>query len=191
MFNFAIFASGNGSNALSIINYFEGQQNGTVSIIICNKQGAGVIDVAKEKNIKYAVLDKNEFHSGTVVNLLASNNISMVILAGFLLKISPQLIKLYPNKIINLHPSLLPKYGGKGMYGMHVHQAVIDNKEHESGISIHFVNENYDQGDIVFQAKTTLDPLETVSTLAKKIQKLEHKYYPQIIQKLISDNERI
>ncbi len=180
----AIFASGKGSNAEKIIN--ECKEN--VVLIVSNNPNAGVLEVARQNLIQTFVFDKNAFFcSEDLIPLLRNHRVEFIVLAGFLWMIPPFLLCEFPNKIINLHPSLLPKFGGKGMYGMNVHKAVIEAGETESGITIHYVNENYDQGEIIFQEKCKIDFSETPETLSQKIQKLEHLYFPQILKKLISE----
>jgi len=187
MHKIAIFASGNGSNAENIINYFKENKNVNVSLIVSNKKDAFVLERAKKNNIPFVYIPASSFSQDHVLpDLMKKHTISFIILAGFLLKIPSSLIIIFPNKIINIHPALLPKYGGKGMYGSHVHEAVLENKEKESGISIHYVNENYDEGDIVFQAKCDIKTTDNPEILAKKIHALEYKHFPLIIEKLLN-----
>ncbi|MCB0802840.1 MAG: phosphoribosylglycinamide formyltransferase, partial [Flavobacteriales bacterium] len=180
----AIFASGAGTNAREIINYLtQSQSSVRVELLITNNKNSGLVHIAKREKIPCVIID-NSFHSNGVntLTILKQHAIQWVILAGFLRKIPLELIRGFSNRIINLHPSLLPKYGGKGMYGKHVHEAVLLNNEIESGITIHIVNEEYDQGAILFQAKCKIESGETITSLALKIQKLEHQYYPIIIE---------
>jgi phosphoribosylglycinamide formyltransferase 1 len=187
MQNLAIFASGTGSNAQNIIDHFRNSAKARVSMIVCNKPGAGVLNIAQKEQIPALLIEKEEFFRGNAyINELKEKHIDLIILAGFLWKIPSALIKAFPHKIINIHPALLPKYGGKGMYGQHVHQAVIDNKEKESGISIHYVDEQYDHGDIIFQATCPVDINATADSLAQCIHQLEHEHYPKIVEKLVS-----
>ena len=182
----AIFASGSGSNAENICNYFSASSDVEVVLICTNKKDAYIVERANKLNIPVCIFTKHEVNS--FVNLhkkLQNIGVDVVILAGFLLKIPTIMIEKYPNRIINIHPSLLPKYGGKGMYGNNIHKAVIENKETESGISIHFVNKNYDEGKIILQKKCVVDNNETVETLIEKIQKLEYNYYPVTINKIL------
>jgi formyltetrahydrofolate-dependent phosphoribosylglycinamide formyltransferase len=190
MQNIAIFASGAGSNAQNIINYFRPNEplGGSVSIklIVCNKPGAGVLAIADREQIPTLLIEKEKFFRGNAyVDELKEKKIGFIVLAGFLWKIPSALIKAFPHKIINIHPALLPKYGGKGMYGHHVHQAIIDNKEKESGISIHYVDELYDHGDLIFQAKCAIHETDTADSLAKCIHQLEHEHYPRVIAALV------
>jgi formyltetrahydrofolate-dependent phosphoribosylglycinamide formyltransferase len=182
----AIFASGAGSNAQKIIEQFKTNEKVLVSLIVSNKTGAGVLKIAERENIPSLILDKEKFFRGNAyVDELREQGIDFIILAGFLWKIPSALIKVFPNKIINIHPALLPKYGGKGMYGHHVHEAVIGNKEKESGITIHYVDELYDHGSIILQAKCTVEENDTAESLAAKIHLLEHANYPVVIERLI------
>jgi len=183
----AIFASGAGSNAQQIINHFRSSKDTKVALVVCNKPGAGVLSIAEKENIPFRLVSKNAFFStGYCLAELQSNKIDFIVLAGFLWKIPGQIISAYPKKIVNIHPALLPKYGGAGMYGHFVHEAVILNKEDESGITIHYVDELYDHGAIIFQAKCTVDASDTPDTLAQKIHALEHANYPAQIEKIIS-----
>lgn len=182
----AIFASGAGSNAQKIIDQFRDSSEVKVALIVCNKPGAGVIHIAEKENIPFLLIDKEKFFRGNAyADELKAAGISFVVLAGFLWKIPSELIKAYPNRIVNIHPALLPKYGGRGMYGHHVHQAVINNKEKESGISIHFVDEQYDHGKIIFQATCPVLENDTAGSLAQRIHALEHKHYPEVIGQLL------
>jgi len=181
-FRLAIFASGSGSNAEAIMKFFEHHATIEVALIISNKEKAGVIEKAKQFDVKSLLMNKEEFyHSRAVLQILQSHGISHVVLAGFLLLVPDYLIKAYPAKIINIHPSLLPKFGGKGMYGMHVHRAVITAKESESGLTIHLVNEHFDDGEILLQVKCAIETNDSAETLAKKVLQLEHKHYPRVI----------
>jgi phosphoribosylglycinamide formyltransferase 1 len=184
----AILASGSGTNAENIILHFKDHKNITVSLILSNNPNAGVLERAKKLGITSVVFNRSDLNeTGKVLDILEQANIGFIVLAGFLWLIPKNILNAYKGKIINIHPALLPKYGGKGMYGDKVHQAVIDNKELETGITIHYVNEEYDQGDIIFQAKCTIDPLkETVDEIAHKVHQLEYTHYPIIIQKLLN-----
>lgn len=183
--NIAIFASGSGSNAEKIVEYFKGKENITVSVILTNNPEAGVISRADTLGIPCYVFDREAFKGSEVLNILQENDIDFIVLAGFLWLIPKKYIEAFPNKIVNLHPALLPKYGGKGMYGHHVHEAVIANKEVESGITIHYVNEAYDEGSIIFQAKYSIAPSDSAMDIAFKGQVLEHEHFPQVIEKLL------
>lgn len=182
----AVFASGAGSNTQKIIDHFsERGKGGEVALIVCNKAGAGVLQIAANENIPVIMIDKERFFRGDgFLPELKSFEIDLIVLAGFLWKIPQSLIDAYPRRIINLHPALLPKYGGKGMYGSFVHEAVLNAGEAETGITIHYVDEHYDQGDIIFQAKCTVNN-DDVKSLSQKIHTLEHQYYPVIIEKVL------
>jgi len=181
-----IFASGNGSNAENIITYFRKRAIDLNWMIITNNANAGVIQRSIKMGVPFLVFNKKDFHQNIFLKKISLINPKLIILAGFLLKIPENLIKKFNNKIINIHPSLLPKYGGKGMYGINVHEEVIKNKEDQSGISIHYVNNQYDDGKIIFQKSTKIIYPSTAEKLAKKIHELEMKYFPEIIEKLIN-----
>ena len=196
----AVFASGAGTNTQKIIQYLtsppaplHGVERGEikppqiqVALIVCNNPGAGVLKIAEKENISSIILKKEKFFSGNAyADELKEQGIDLIVLAGFLWKLPPALIRAFPQRIINIHPALLPKYGGKGMYGKHVHQAVIDNKEKESGISIHYVDELYDHGKIIFQTRCPVLANDTADSLAARIHLLEHEYYPRIIESLL------
>jgi formyltetrahydrofolate-dependent phosphoribosylglycinamide formyltransferase len=183
--NVAIFASGGGSNAEQIINYFSSSSIKIV-LIVCNKPGAGVLEIAAKAGIPSLLIEKERFFNGdNYISELQKHKIDFIVLAGFLWKLPEALIKVYPKKIINIHPALLPKYGGTGMYGRHVHEAVITNKEKQSGITIHYVDELYDHGEIIFQAACAVDENDTAETLAKKVQALEHEHYARVIESVV------
>ena len=183
-----LFASGSGSNFKKICEYFKNDNTVSIELLISNNPKAKVLQIAEGFKIKNLVIDKQSFYdSDKVLNSITRINPSLIVLAGFLWKIPSALIDKFPNKIINIHPALLPKFGGKGMYGMHVHNAVILNNENKSGITIHYVNENYDEGAVIYQHKYTISLVETSLTLSKNIQELEHTYYPLIIDKLIKN----
>lgn len=189
MKNIAIFASGEGTNAQNIINYFKNDAQVKVALVVCNKPQANVLKRAKEATIPTFLINRNNFiESDEAVNVLKNAKIDLIVLAGFLWLIPTNLIKAYPNKIINIHPALLPKFGGKGMYGMHVHKTVIASKEEESGISIHYVNENYDEGKLIAQYKCKLTASDSAATLALKIHELEQQFFPVIIEKVLKSN---
>ena len=182
----AIFASGAGSNARKIIEYFENKGlRIKVSLIVCNVPGAGVLEIAKEKGIPSLIINKTDFSATGYVESLQNADINFIVLAGFLWKVPEVLVRAYPKAIINIHPALLPNYGGKGMYGARVHEAVITAKEKESGITIHWVNEHYDEGAIIFQAKCSIDASDTAESLANKIHALEHAHFAPTIEKLL------
>ncbi len=185
--NIAIFASGTGSNAEKIMEYFSDQEKIEIGLVVSNKSSAGVLQIAKKHHIKTKVLSKSAFEQTTeIIDCLKNASIDFIVLAGFLLKIPTDLINEFPNRIVNIHPSLLPKYGGKGMYGKFVHEAVLRNKESESGISIHVVNENFDEGRIIHQAKVHLSNRDTLDSITQKIQALEHSVYPKVIEEYIT-----
>ena len=182
----AVFASGAGTNTAKIIDKFKHHPVVSVALIVCNKPGAGVLQVAEKNNIATLLIDKERFFRGDgYVDELKLKEIDFIVLAGFLWKIPDALIKAYPKKIINIHPALLPKYGGKGMYGQFVHETVLTNKEAESGITIHYVDEHYDNGDIIFQARCPVMEDDTPDTLAQRIHLLEHEFYPGVIEDLL------
>jgi phosphoribosylglycinamide formyltransferase-1 len=189
MVHIAIFASGTGSNAQKIIDHFRNDPLVMISLVISNKPGAGVLNIAQRENIPSLIIEKERFFRGDgYVSVLKERNIQWIILAGFLWKIPTSLIHAFPGRIINIHPALLPKYGGKGMYGHFVHEAVIGAKEKESGITIHYVDEQFDHGKHILQLTCPVDEADTPETLAKKIQVLEHKHYPEVIARLVNDN---
>ncbi len=182
----AIFASGAGTNAQKIINHFRNHPTISISLIVCNKPAAGVIKIAEIENIPYLLIEKKRFfEEDAYLAELQNQQINFIVLAGFLWKLPSLLIQAFPEKIINIHPAILPKYGGHGMYGARVHDAVIKATEKESGISIHFVDEMYDHGKIIFQATCPVTENDTAVTLAAKIHTLEHKHYPLIIEKFL------
>ena len=183
----AILVSGTGTNAINIIEYFEKNSVADVVLVISNKTDALAVEKAQNKGVKTVVFNNESFKkNGVVLDYLMSQSVDFIVLAGFLIKISNDIIHAYPNKIVNLHPSLLPKYGGKGMYGKRVHRAVIEAQESESGISIHFVDKEYDEGAIIFQAKVSVEKGDSVEVLTKKIQQLEHRFFPKVIEQVIS-----
>ena len=185
MTRIAIFASGSGSNAENIANYFSNNPSIEVSLMLTNNPNAFVIQRAKKLGIKSLVFNKEDFFkTDEILRFLDINDIDLIVLAGFLLKIPRKLIKSFPSKIINIHPALLPKYGGKGMYGDNVHKAVVENNETESGITIHYVNEHYDEGKIIFQAKFPILPSDTYENVTSKIHELEYEHFPKVIESL-------
>ena len=189
MTNLAIFASGSGTNAEKIISHFKKNSGVCIKLIVCNNPKAFVTQRAKNHGIDCMIISKQELqHDTDISTTFHEHQIHWIVLAGFLLLVPTYLIDLFPNKIINLHPALLPKYGGKGMYGMHVHNAVIENGESKSGITIHFVNQHYDEGKIIAQFSCDVVSSDTPETLAQKIHQLEHRHYPLAIEKLISNN---
>ncbi len=178
----AIFASGSGSNAQNIVEYFENNPLVKVQLILANKPDAFVLERAKNLGIPSIVFNRDDFYkSNNVLDILDINEIDFVVLAGFLWLIPDNLIHKYPSKIINIHPALLPKYGGKGMYGAKVHEAVRASGDKETGITIHYVNEKYDKGQIIFQTKTKIEKTDTPDSIAQKVHELEYKNFPKII----------
>lgn len=186
-----IFASGAGSNAQKIIDYFKEKQTAEIVLIVCNKQGAGVLQIAAKEHIPVLLIEKNKFRETGYLEELEKYKPDLLVLAGFLWKVPGMLIQHFQNKIINIHPALLPAYGGKGMYGNAVHAAVLAAKEKESGITVHLVDEKYDHGETIFQAKCTLSENETPESLATKIHQLEHEYFAEIIEKVLSGKSTI
>jgi phosphoribosylglycinamide formyltransferase-1 len=179
MHQLILFASGRGSNVQAVIQYFEGKEKANVALIVCNNPEAGVLEIAASHNIPVLLIDRKSFKEPEFVAQLKSYNPSLLVLAGFLWKV--------PETVINIHPALLPKYGGKGMYGSHVHQAVVAAAEKESGITIHFVNEHYDEGATILQAHCSLIPEDNHESLAEKIHKLEHYFFPRTIEFLLDN----
>jgi len=188
MLNIAVFASGSGSNAENIINYFKDNNTILIKLIVSNNPNAYVHQRAQKAGIESITFPKADFDNPVrILDCLKKYHIDFIVLAGFLLKIPQSIINAYPDRIINIHPALLPKYGGKGMYGDKVHKAVVSAGEQETGITIHYVNENYDEGNIIFQAKCTIDSEDTFETVAEKVHQLEYKYFPEVIDKLTTN----
>jgi phosphoribosylglycinamide formyltransferase-1 len=182
----AVFASGTGSNAARIIDYFRHHPGIRVSLIACNKPDAGVLGIAEKEGVPTLLIEKERFFRGDAyTGELEKRDIDLIILAGFLWKIPSALIRAFPGRIVNIHPALLPKYGGKGMYGRFVHEAVIAASDKETGITIHYVDELYDHGDPIFQARVTVEPGDTPETLAKKVHLLEYEHFPRIIEEVV------
>ena len=187
MKNIVLFASGSGTNVENIIEYFKDIDVKNNFFVFTNNPNAFVIERAKKLDVPYFVFDKEELNNGIVLNKVNDFNPNLIVLAGFLLMFPASIIERYPNKVINIHPALLPKFGGKGMYGMHVHEAVVANNEKETGITIHYVNEKYDEGAIIFQAKTNIEPGFSSQDVANAIHKLEYEYFPKTIECLLVD----
>jgi phosphoribosylglycinamide formyltransferase-1 len=185
MHSLVIFASGTGTNANAIIEYFKANNAAKVSLIVSNKSDAGVLDIARREKIPFLIISRQTFKEAALVEQLKQYDPSLIILAGFLWQIPEALIKTFPDRIINIHPALLPGYGGKGMYGHHVHNAVLEAKEKESGITIHYVNNNYDEGDIILQARCKVNGADSAGDLASRIHRLEHFYYPRAVEFLL------
>lgn len=182
MKNLAIFASGSGSNTEVIVRHFAESELARIVLVITDRKDAGVIERMKKFDIRIRIIDKEALMGEELLSVLKTARVDLIVLAGFLRKIPGHIIDAYPNRIINIHPSLLPDYGGKGMYGMNVHKAIIENEEEESGITVHYVNEEFDEGEIIFQETVEIDPDDTAEDLAYKIQQLEHKHYPEVIE---------
>lgn len=186
-FTLVIFASGSGSNAVKIIEYAKKHHIFTVKAVFSNNKNAPVLQKASEKQIEITAFTRDEFyHSNKIKDQLNQIAPDLIVLAGFMWIFPQFILDQFPGKVINIHPSLLPKYGGKGMYGDHVHKAVLANREKQSGITIHYVNEHYDEGQIIAQYETNIDQQETLESLKKKIQQLEHHYYPHVIHQILN-----
>ena len=182
----ALFASGSGSNALNIIDYFSSNSLIEIGFILTNKKDAPIVELAQKKDVETLILSNEEVSNGTLLTKIClEKGIDFIILAGYLRKIPEELLANYSNKMINVHPALLPKFGGKGMYGKYVHQAVIDSEENETGITIHFVNEHFDEGKVIAQFHCEVTKNDTVESVQAKVQKLEHTYFPIVIEKTI------
>jgi phosphoribosylglycinamide formyltransferase-1 len=187
----AVFASGTGSNAQMLIDYFNRSASARVTLVVCNKPGAGVVSIADKANIPVLLIEKERFFRGDgYVPLLRDKNIGFVVLAGFLWKIPKSLIDAFPRRIVNIHPALLPKFGGKGMYGQYVHEAVLQAGEVESGITIHYVDEHYDNGDIIFQTACPILDSDTPESIAQRIHQLEHLHYPRVVEEVVSKTQQ-
>jgi len=182
-----IFASGSGSNALKIFEHFNNNQNIIIDSIYCNNPRASVIKVFQKLSIKTVLFNKKELYESAFLEAIISTNPDLIVLAGFLLKIPEKMVSAFKNRIINIHPSLLPKYGGKGMYGLNIHKEVLLNKEKFSGLTIHYVNKEYDKGAVIFQKKIKINEKETPESLSSKVLKLEHENYPIIIEKILNN----
>jgi len=188
MKNIAIFASGSGTNAENLIRFFRTSPFGKVRTVLSNQADAGVIDRAQSLEVESLVFTREQFYNThEVLDLLMERDINYIVLAGFLWLVPEYLLLPFENKIVNIHPALLPKYGGKGMYGSRVHRAVIEAGESESGISIHYVNPKYDEGDIIFQASCDIEPGESPDSLAKKIHELEYEFFPTVVENLLKN----
>ncbi len=183
-----LFASGTGSNVENIIQYFEKHHDIIIVGVFTNNPNARVLDKAKKYHIPTLVFTKEELSEGHVLHKILELQPDLIVLAGFLWKFPEHIIAKYPNKIINIHPALLPKYGGKGMYGLKVHQTVLENKENETGITIHYVNEHYDEGEFIFQQKINIQDCNTPEDIVAKVHELEHRHFPEIIEKLITNS---
>ncbi len=186
MKNVLLFASGGGSNVRAILKYFKDSIHVSFPLIVTNNPRAGVIGIAQEYDTEVLLINKEIFSTGVFIDTIDFYKPDLIVLAGFLWKIPEYLVKAFPNKIINIHPALLPKYGGKGMYGHHVHEAVVRNKEKESGITIHFVNEHYDEGTILLQKSIALETGDTAESVASKVLALEHAWYAKVIESILT-----
>ena len=185
-----LFASGSGSNAEKICNYFEKKKNVSLELLVCNNPNAKVLKKTNKYFINSMIIDYESFYnSSAVLEKILNINPSLIVLAGFLWKIPEKLIKAFPEKIINIHPALLPKFGGKGMYGINIHNAVIEKKETKSGITIHYVNKNYDEGEVIFQKTIDIKKNETPEELSSRILKLEHNFFPRIINQVLESGK--
>ncbi len=185
MHRILLFASGGGSNVAAILRYFKGREDVTFPLLVCNKTDAGVLRRAEEAGVPSMTVDREAFRNAAFVQTLRSHSPSLLVLAGFLWRIPEAVVEAFPRKIINLHPALLPRFGGKGMWGKHVHEAVLSAGETESGITIHYVNERYDEGAVILQARCPVQPADTPEALALRIQRLEHYYLPRAIDALL------
>ena len=184
----AIFASGAGTNAKNIIQHFHLNPKVKVECIVCNNQKAGVIDVAKQADLPYYFITKHDlYETDHVVELLRESHIDLIVLAGFLWKIPEKILLTYPNRLLNIHPALLPKFGGAGMYGINVHDAVVRAGEKETGVTVHLVNEKFDEGKIVFQRAIKLEEADTAQSVAAKIQQIEYECYPKVIEEFLNN----
>jgi phosphoribosylglycinamide formyltransferase 1 len=182
-----IFASGTGTNANAIIEHFKKNGKAKVSLIVTNKADAGVLNIARREEIPFLIVNRKTYHETLLLEQMNACEPAIIVLAGFLWKIPDAMIQAFPGRIINIHPALLPGFGGKGMYGHNVHHAVLTAKEKESGITIHYVNEHYDEGNIILQARCKVDPKDTADSLSQRIHKLEHFYFPRVIEYLLQD----
>ena len=183
-----IFASGSGSNAENLIRFFHNSDNASVIMVLTNNPHAKVLERCKKLKVSALSFNKIAFtETEDVLNILKSSQPDLIVLAGFLWKFPENILKHFPNKVINIHPALLPKYGGKGMYGMHVHQAVVENNETETGITIHYVNEHYDEGAIIFQAKCKVEVSDNAEDVAEKIHELEMEHFPKVVDHLLNE----
>lgn len=185
-----VFASGSGTNAENIIKYFQKTNLAEVTLVLSNKSDAKVLDRAEKLSVPSESFTKSEFiDSDKITTILRKESPDLIVLAGFLLKFPEFILKEYPNKVINIHPALLPKYGGKGMYGMFVHESVVKNKESETGITIHYVNENYDEGAVIFQERFQLSKNDTAASVASKIHELEYEFFPKVIEEILKKDK--
>lgn len=187
MKNIVLFASGGGSNAAAIMKYFGPRDGFAVQALFTNNPDAGVLQKAAEHNVPSFVFNRDELEDGTVLRRVKAYSPDIIVLAGFLWKFPANIIAEFPGRVINIHPALLPKYGGKGMYGLHVHRAVLENKDKESGITIHYVNDNYDEGNIIFQKAIAIEECLSPEEVALKVLALEHEHFPKVIDKILNE----
>ena len=187
MKNIVLLASGSGTNAENIVEYFQDSDIAKVTAIYTNNPKAGVIDKARKLAVPCHLVKESDLEDGSFLEKLRAKNTSIIALAGYLKKIPQSILEAYPNRIVNIHPALLPDYGGEGMYGKHVHQAVLDNEEEVSGITIHYVSEEYDEGEIIFQEQVEVDYEDDWKDLDYKVRQLEYKHYPEVLEYLIKD----
>lgn len=187
MQHIAIFASGTGSNAKKIVEHFKNHKEIKISLVVSNKKNAGVLEMAQSHDIPTLVINRDRFYnSEDILEKFTIYDINFIVLAGFLLLVPKYLLRKFNKRIVNIHPALLPKYGGKGMYGMNVHKAVKAANETESGMTIHFVNEQYDEGEILFQASCQIAPQDTPETIAQKVLQLEHRHYSEVLENILT-----
>ena len=186
--NIAILASGSGTNAENILRYFQVKKSASVALVLTNRRDAFVLERARGLGVPYCFFPKDEWgHGGAILSVLEEHGVDFVVLAGFLARVPEAILHVYPGRIINIHPSLLPKFGGKGMYGNRVHEAVLAAGEVESGITIHYINEHYDEGDVIRQVRCLVLPEDTPEELACRIHALEYEVYPEVIEQLLSE----
>lgn len=190
MTQIAVFASGAGSNAARLMEHFREHPKARVALLVCNRPGAGALEVAAGAGVPTLLIERERFLRGDgYVRELRAAGISFIVLAGFLWKVPDTLIAAFPGAMVNLHPALLPRFGGKGMYGHHVHNAVLAAGEEESGITVHWVDGHYDSGDIIFQARCAVEPGDTAETLAARVHALEHRHLPEVVEELVNRGE--
>ncbi len=180
-----IFASGNGSNAENIIGHFHDSGKARVAAVFCNRPGAGVVERARRHGVDVEIISRETLQSGHVLSELQKINPDLIVLSGFLMMMPADIVQHFSNRIVNIHPALLPKFGGKGMYGDNVHRAVLESGESETGITIHYVDEHYDNGDVIFQARADVGADATIDSIARSVQNLEHEHFPKVIEKLL------
>jgi phosphoribosylglycinamide formyltransferase-1 len=187
MINIAVFASGEGSNAENLFRFFSTSTKVKIKLVVTNNENAGIVEKAERYKKNLQIISKTSLNNYTdqFIDFLQTEKVDLIVLAGFLLKVPEKLVKAFPGRIVNIHPALLPKFGGKGMYGMHVHKAVLEAGEKESGITVHFVDEEYDNGDIILQERCEITPDDTPESLAVKVHQLEYEYFPKAVQRVV------